>query len=429
MKRLIFHVDVNSAFLSWQAKYELEQLHSDRDLRLIPSAVGGDPTTRHGIVLAKSTPAKKYGVTTGEPLSRALEKCPQLVIVQPRFEEYVRNSRAFIRILREVAPIVEQASIDEAYCDMSGTERLYGDPVAFAQQLKKRIHDELRFTVNIGISNCKLLAKMASDFEKPDRVHTLFPNEIEQKMWPLPAGELFLVGRSSTKKLRSLGIHTIRDIACMDPAVLQQHFGKQGLSMWEHAHGMDPSPVQAVSDAAKSYGNSVTLRVDVTDAANAKIILLSLCETVGARLRADHAYIRSVSVTIKDCDFRTTSHQVVLPEPTNVTEIIYQQACLLFDQLWDQTPIRLLGVSTGKITDESYHQMDLFSAATNGPAPEKLSRLNAAIDQIRGRYGEDAVKRARFLENGSHMTRGLNKAKRETVTDDITDTAFPEENP
>ena len=228
MKRLIFHVDVNSAFLSWQAKYELEQLHSDRDLRLIPSAVGGDPTTRHGIVLAKSTPAKKYGVTTGEPLSRALEKCPQLVIVQPRFEEYVRNSRAFIRILREVAPIVEQASIDEAYCDMSGTERLYGDPVAFAQQLKKRIHDELRFTVNIGISNCKLLAKMASDFEIPDRVHTLFPNEIEQKMWPLPAGELFLVGRSSAKKLRSLGIHTIREIACMDPAVLQQHFGKQG---------------------------------------------------------------------------------------------------------------------------------------------------------------------------------------------------------
>ncbi len=413
-ERVIFHVDVNSAFLSWQAKYELEQLHAERDLRLIPSAVGGDPATRHGIVLAKSTPAKKYGVTTGEPLARALEKCPQLVIVQPRFDEYVRNSRAFIKILREAAPVVEQASIDEAYCDMSGTRRLYGDPAAFAHQLKKRIHDELHFTVNIGISDCKLLAKMASDFEKPDRVHTLFSNEIEQKMWPLPAGELFLVGRSSTQKLHSLGIHTIGDIARMDPELLQLHFGKQGLSMWEHARGVDPTPVQAVSDAAKSYGNSVTLRFNVTDADSAKKILLSLCETVGARLRADHTYIRNVTVTIRDCEFRTTSHQVALSEPTNVTEIIYRQACLLFDQSWDQSPIRLLGVSAGKTTDESYHQMDLFSGSAGSPAPEKLSKLNAAIDQIRDRYGEDSVKRARFLEGGRHMTDGLNKARRET---------------
>lgn len=413
-EQVIFHVDVNSAFLSWQAKYELEQLHAERDLRLIPSAVGGDPATRHGIVLAKSTPAKKYGVTTGEPLARALEKCPQLVIVQPRFDEYVRNSRAFIEILREVAPIVEQASIDEAYCDMSGTRRLYGDPVAFAHQLKKRIREELHFTVNIGISDCKLLAKMASDFEKPDRVHTLFPDEIEQKMWQLPAGELFLVGRSSAQKLHSLGIHTIGDIAHMDPEILRLHFGKQGTAMWEHANGIDPTPVQAVSDAAKSYGNSVTLRFDVTDADSAKKILLSLCETVGARLRADHTYIRNVTVTIKDCEFRTTSHQVALSEPTNVTELIYQQACLLFDQSWNQSPIRLLGVSAGKTTDESYHQIDLFSGSSGSPAPEKLSKLNAAIDQIRDRYGEDSVKRARFLNGGSHMTKGLSKAKRET---------------
>ena len=179
MERLIFHIDVNSAFLSWQAKYELEELHLDRDLRELPAAVGGDPKTRHGIVLAKSSPAKKYGVTTGEPLARALEKCPQLIVVQPRFEEYVQNSRAFIRILKEVAPVVEQASIDEAYCDMSGTRRIYGDPVALAHRLKDRIRDELHFTVNVGISDCKLLAKMASDFEKPDRVHTLFLDEIK----------------------------------------------------------------------------------------------------------------------------------------------------------------------------------------------------------------------------------------------------------
>lgn len=415
MKQIIYHIDVNSAFLSWQAKYELEQLHLGRDLRELPAAVGGDPKTRHGIVLAKSPSAKKYGVTTGEPLARALEKCPQLIVVQPRFEEYVRNSRAFLRILREIAPVVEQASIDEAYCDMSGTGRIYGDPVAFAHRLKDRIRDELHFTVNVGISDCRLLAKMASDFEKPDRVHTLFPGEIREKMWPLPAGELFLVGRSSAKKLEGLGIRTIGDIAAMDPELLKLHFGKQGLTMWEFANGIDDSPVRAESDAAKSYGNSVTLGFDVTEPDGAKKILLSLCETVGARLRADRAYIRSVTVTIRDCDFRTTSHQAGLENATNVTEIIYREACRLFDQLWDFTPIRLLGVSTGKITDDAYSQMELFSAkAADGPSPEKLSKLNAAIDRIRDRYGEDSVKRARFLEDGgSHMTRGLNKAKRE----------------
>lgn len=415
MERLIFHVDVNSAFLSWQAKYEIEQLHMNRDLREIPAAVGGDPATRHGIVLAKSTPAKKYGVTTGEPLLRAMEKCPNLVVVQPQFDEYVRNSRAFIRILKETAPVVEQASIDEAYCDMSGTRGVYGDPVEFAHKLKNRIRDELHFTVNVGISGCKLLAKMASDFEKPDKVHTLFLDEIEKKMWNLPAGELFLVGRSSAKKLTGLGIRTIGDIAKMDRSLLQLHFGKQGTTMWEFANGIDASEVRAESDAAKSYGNSVTLRFDVTDAAGAKKILLSLCETVGARLRADKAFVRSVTVTIRDCDFRTTSHQAGLENATNVTEIIYREACQLFDQLWDRTPIRLLGVSTGKITDDSYSQMELFSAPTDkGPAPEKLSKLNAAIDQIRSRYGEDSVKRARFLEaDSSHMTSGLNKARRE----------------
>ena len=184
--------------------------------------------------------------------------------------------------------------------------------------------------------------------------------------------------------------------------------------MWEFANGIDESPVRSESDAAKSYGNSVTLSFDVTDAASAKKILLSLSETVGARLRADRAYIRSVTVTIKDCEFRTTSHQAGLDDATNVTEVIYHKACTLFDQLWDHTPIRLLGVSAGKITDDAYSQMELFSTApANAPAPEKLSKLNAAIDQIRDRYGEDSVKRARFLEGGSHMTKGLNKAKRE----------------
>ena len=416
MERLIFHIDVNSAFLSWQAKYEQEILHMERDLRDIPAVVGGDPKTRHGIVLAKSTSAKKHGIVTGEPLLRAMEKCPELTVVQPRFDEYVRYSHAFMKILEETAPVVEQASIDEAYCDMSGTSRLYGDPVAFAHSLRERIRKELHFTVNIGISNCKILAKMASDFEKPDKVHTLFPNEIATKMWPLPVQELFLVGKSSARKLQELGIRTIGDIARMNPSILQLHFGKQGISMWEHANGLDDSPVCAESDAAQSYGNSTTLSFDVKDAETAKKILLSLCETVGARLRADQTYIRCVTLTMKDCDFHTSSHQTALDDATNVTEYIYREACRLFDLHWNHTPLRLLGVSVGKVTDDSYYQMDLFSSEqTDTPSTEKLSRLNAAIDCIRNRYGEDSVKRARFLESGdSHMTKGLNKAKRES---------------
>ena len=239
MRSLIFHVDVNSAFLSWESAKRLRDNPDALDLRTINAVIGGDEKMRHGVVLAKSPSAKKYGIMTGEPLSHARQKCPELVVVPPDHELYAASSRKFIEILEEVAPVIEQCSIDEAFCDMTGTEKLYGDPIAFATKLKDRIYKELGFTVNIGISTNKLLAKMASDFEKPDKVHTLYPEEMEEKMWSLPVSDLFFVGRATTKKLLNLGIMTIGELAKTDPVWLKTVLKKQGEIVWNFANGID----------------------------------------------------------------------------------------------------------------------------------------------------------------------------------------------
>lgn len=408
-ERIIFHIDVNSAFLSWEASYRIHELGDSLDLRTIPSAVGGSEELRHGIVLAKSTSAKNYGVRTGEPLAKARQKCPELVIVPPNFDLYVRNSKAFISLLKQYAPIVEQFSIDEAFCDMTGTGLLYGPPVEFAHTLKDMISTQLGFTVNIGISSNKLLAKTASDFEKPDRVHTLFPDEMPEKFWPLPVSELLFAGRSSYKTFQHLGIKTIGDLAAAERQLIVAHLGKHGGQLWDYANGIDSEPVTELAPANKGYGNSQTIPFDVTDRGTALRFILSLSETVSARIRADGAHVSTVSVSIVDCDFHHSSRQTTLTSTTNVTEVIYHSACTLFDQLWDGTPIRQLGVHTSHATDTAYEQYDLFNLQRS----EKLTKLNAAVDSIRTRYGEDSLKRACFVgSDEDHMSGGLNKAKR-----------------
>lgn len=237
--RIIYHIDVNSAFLSWQACHMLKTTPDSVDIRTIPSVIGGSEKLRHGIVLAKSSPAKKYNIQTAETLVSARKKCPGLVIIPPDYEIYVRYSSRFIDLLQQYAPVIEQYSIDEVFCDMTGTEKLYGNPVDFAHRLKNIIKKELGFTVNIGVSENKLLAKMASDFEKPDKVHTLFPSEIREKMWPLPVNELFFAGKSSVAKLHSLGIHTIGELASTDVSILRSVLKKQGEVLWNYANGHD----------------------------------------------------------------------------------------------------------------------------------------------------------------------------------------------
>ncbi|MDR0948215.1 MAG: DNA polymerase IV [Lachnospiraceae bacterium] len=410
MERVIFHIDVNSAFLSWEAAYRIRHLGAKLDLRNIPSAVGGDKATRHGIILAKSTPAKKYHIMTGEAIADALKKCPDLVVVPPNYALYEKNSKAFIEILRNYTDVVEQYSVDEAFCDMTGTQALFGSPVIAATTIKDRIRDELGFTVNVGISSNKLLAKMASDFQKPDKVHTLFPEEISRKLWPLPVSDLFFVGRATEKKLYTLGIHTIGELADTRIEVLRAHFNKHGEVIHNFAWGRDVSLVESQAPAAKGYGNSITIAFDVCDASTAKMVLLSLCETIATRLRKHEVKAGLLSIYIRNFEFFSASHQKVLPSATNITVELHQAASELFDELWDGSPIRLLGVQASRITSgEQGRQLSLFET----PDYERLERLEATSDKIRTKFGNDAVQRASFLHNKTvdHMSGGVKKDK------------------
>ncbi|MCR5357484.1 MAG: DNA polymerase IV [Lachnospiraceae bacterium] len=393
-ERIIYHIDVNSAFLSWTACDLLQKKLIDYDLRSVPSIIGGNQATRHGVVLAKSGPAKRYGISTGEPVVDAKKKCPDLIIYPPDHDLYVRRSHDLMEFLRGFTPDVEQFSIDEAFCDFTGFELLYGEPVAFAEHLREKIKNELGFTVNIGVSDNKLLAKMASDFKKPDWVHTLFPDEIEEKMWPLPVGDLFFVGHSSKAKLKELGIKTIGDLAKCDPDILTAHFKSHGLTLWKYANGHDLEMPTDEHIANKGYGNSMTIKFDVTDPDTAKYYLLSLTESVASRIRADKAMVSVVAVSITDNDFRRYSHQMTLPSPTDITNRIYDAACRLFDEMWDEIPIRQLGVHTSRATNDGYYQYDLF----DGAKIDKLRAVDSAVDEIRNRYGFEYIKRARFIE-------------------------------
>lgn len=296
-ERLIFHIDVNSAFLSWEAARRVAA--GEPDLRFVPSAVGGDRDNRTGVIVAKSIPAKKYGVTTGEPVAAALRKCPQLIIARPDFMLYEKNSKAFMDICRKYAPVVEKYSIDECFLDMTGTGLLYPDPVKAAHMIKDDIRDTLGFTVNVGIAPNKILAKMASDFEKPDKVHTLFYNEIASKMWPLPVRSLFTVGRSAAARLEGAYIYTIGDLARTPIARLKSIIGgKAAEQMHNYANGIDDSPVAADSEKAKGYSHSTTLAEDITSRKEAHRILLALSDSAATRMRVDRVKAYCISVHI-----------------------------------------------------------------------------------------------------------------------------------
>lgn len=394
MEPIIFHVDVNSAFLSWEAVYRLRYLGETRDLREEICAVGGDSSQRHGIILAKSIKAKQFGVRTGESILEAKRKCPMLELVPANRGLYKESSQALMALLREYSPNVEPFSIDEAFMDMTGMEALFGPPREAAERIRERIVRELGFTVNIGVSSNKLLAKMASDFQKPNLVHTLFPSEIETKMWPLPVNELFFVGGSTRQKLNEMGIHTIGDLAQTDLKILVSHLKKHGEVIWNFANGRDTNVVETEAPDNKGYGNSTTISFDVTDSGTARMVLLSLAETVASRLREHHVRAEQVSVSVKNWQLQTRSHQMLLESPTNITAEIYQASCRLFEELWDGAPIRLLGIQTGRIKAESARQLSIFDRTDY----EKLEKLDKAVDEIRNKFGNEAVKRASFVE-------------------------------
>lgn len=413
MRKLFYHVDINSAFLSMEAAYRVKILGHTLDLRDIPAAIGGNKEDRHGIILAKSIPCKRYGIQTGEPINQALSKCPGLVVERANYGLYVEASRYFVSILRRYTPVVDQYSIDECWMDMSGIESAEKMPVMVAMEIKDTIKYELGFTVNIGVSDNKILAKMASDFRKPDRVHTLFTKEIELKLWPLPVRDLFFVGGATESKLIKLGIHTIGELATADPEMLRSHLKSHGDVVYSFANGCGSDERITMPESQKGYGNSFTVPFDVKDSETAHAVLLSLCETVGARMRADGSLCRLMTVRIRSNELIGFTHQIQMEAPTDATSEIYKFACISFDKAWDKrTPIRQLGVRVGKITDIRQRQYNIWDKDYY----DRLSQVDHAVDAIRMRYGEDAILRARFANgNISSMIGGLHPERRKGI--------------
>ena len=400
-ERLIFHVDVNSAFLSWEAARRVKE--GLPDLREIPSCIGGDPKSRRGIVVAKSIPAKKYGVTTGEPVALALRKCPDLVCVPGDFALFDRCSRAFKKICASYAPVMESFSIDEVFLDMSGTHLIYPDPVAVAHEIKDKIRDELGFTVNVGIGTNKLLAKMASDFEKPDKVHTLFPSEIPEKMWPLPVRDLLFLGKASEQKLLRAGIKTIGDMAKSDEAEIRQLLGdKNGRQLYRYANGIDDSPVRSEREEAKGYSAETTVEEDIVTYEQALSLLLAQCDVVAARMRRDGKKYSCVAVTYRTLDFKTRSHQKNFEDPTDVTEEIFAQVKKLLYECWKCEPLRLIGVALTDLTSDEFRQMSLFE---NTEDREKQKKVDETIDDIRRRFGNGMIVRGSTISTAGKVAR------------------------
>lgn len=401
MQRLIFHVDVNSAFLSWEAAKRVKQ--GLPDLREIPSCIGGDPKKRTGIVVAKSIPAKKYGIQTGEPMGMALQKCPDLVCVPSDFALYDRCSKAFKSICASYAPVMESFSIDEVFLDMTGTGQIYPDPMVTACEIKDRIYRELGFTVNVGISTNKLLAKMASDFEKPNKVHTLYPEEVPQKMWPLPVRDLLFLGKASEKKLVQNGIRTIGDLARANEKEIQMLLGeKAGHQLYLSANGLDDSPVKAQREEAKGISVETTFDEDIVSYEQIFPILLSQCDIVAARMRREGKKCNCVAVSFRTLEFKNKSHQRKLDNPTDMTNEIYQNVRQLFQESWSGQPLRLIGVALTGLTEDDFIQMSLFE---DPKKREQQKKLDEAMDNIRKKFGNDKISRASTMNVSGRIAR------------------------
>lgn len=425
-ERTIFHVDVNSAFLSWSALKKLRDEPGSVDLRTIPSAVGGDVKTRHGIITAKSIPAKRYGIQTAEPVVKALQKCPQLVLVPPDFQTYHAYSRALMDILAQYSSLLQQMSIDEAYLDMS--DRIApGDREAakmWARHIREQVKRELGFTVNVGISTNKLLAKMASDFEKPDKTHTLYPDEVPSKMWPLPIDSLHGCGKSTAQKLQLVGINTIGEAAASDPMLLQSILGqKSGAYIYNSANGISRSPVVAEREQAKSISNERTLSEDVDREnyhTNGIPVIRELAEKVASRMQKKGLSGQTVTFQVKSSEFDRYSRQTSLSEASDRAEEIEAAALMLADRLLNGPDglfeagmtIRLIGVGVSRLTEKQIHQMDLFewadrnleeekrkeekrrvTAEENEKRKAKQARLDKMMEMINNRYGTGTVKK------------------------------------
>ena len=398
MEKQILHVDVNNAFLSWTA-VEMLKNGSSVDIREIPAIIGGDETKRSGIVLAKSNKAKECGIRTADTIYQAKLKCPGIKIFPSNFSIYRKYSDSLFKLLSEYTDKIERFSIDECFLDM--TEYLMKDTLLNkAYEINRRVKEELGFTVNVGVAHNKLLAKMASDFTKPDKVHTLFEDEIEKKMWTLPISELFMLGKKTVPKLLNMQIRTIGDLAKANKEMLHKKFGKHGIMMWEYANGIDNSEVHFEKEKPKGVGNSITLPENITELEKLEEIVLALSEQVSFRLRKYDLLAKTVNVQLRTKDFEDTSHQKKLPEPTSSTKEISKIAKELLNEMFHKPmAIRLVGVRVDNLIEKEDMQISLFANKDN----EKQEKLDKVIDNLKNKYGYNKITRAGKMNAGDYL--------------------------
>jgi DNA polymerase-4 len=390
MNRVIFLIDVNSAFLSWSAVNLLKKGYKI-DIRNIPSVIGGDESKRHGVVLARSIKAKEKGIITGEPLQSARKKCPNLKIYPPEYNLYQEMSNSLFNLLKEYTPDIEVFSIDECFIDYTKVKGLYGDEIKFAEKIKKEIKDKLGFTVNIGIGNNKLCAKMGSELKKPDMVHTIYDHEVKDKMWPLPVGKLFGVGKKTEEKLKELNIKTVGDLAQYNLDKLSKTFKNRALFLIESANGIDDTPVITNREEQKGISKSTTLEKDLKTKEEITKVLHKLADYLGQAIRKQNKYVYTISVTLKDRFFKTYSHQIKLKNATNITEEIYKTAKQLLEEMWNKEPIRLVGINLTDLVSKTNYQISLFEDIEKR---EKLNMLDKAVDKLKEKYGSDIINKA-----------------------------------
>ena len=397
MKRLIMHIDVNNAFLSWTAIYLLERGYKE-DIRNTYAIIGGDEKRRAGIVLAKSTPAKKKGIKTAETIYEAKRKCPNLKVFPPNYDFYKQKSKELFTLLSNYTPDIEKASVDECYLDYTKVQKLYGDPIKFAEKIQKEINNKLGFTVNIGIAENKLCAKMASDFSKPNKIHTLYQYEIKEKMFPLPIEDLFGVGKQTAEKLKFLGIKTIEDLALQQEYNLKKIFKNQAKHLIEIANGKDEDEVDSARQSPKGISNEITLSEDITNKKDLCKKLSILSEMVSKRIRKENKYAKVVCIILKDNHFRRYSHQKKLKNPINTYEDIYKYSKQILEEFYQNEPIRLIGIRLDDLTEIKNIQTSLFEKTSDLDKGEKLEQI---MDKINNKYGKEVLKRASNIEKSS----------------------------
>lgn len=386
-ERIVFHIDVNNAFLSWTAVKLLKEGYGE-DIRKIPSVIGGNEKERKGIVLAKSPIAKKYNIVTAETLYQARKKCPNLKVFTPDYNWYIEKSKELFEYLSQYSPSMEQFSIDECFIDMTGTKYLYKNYLELAHYIKDDIKTKFGYTVNIGIGNNKLCAKMASDFEKPDKVHTLLKDEIVQKLWPLDVGDLLFVGRKTKEELNKLSIYTVEDLAKTDIKVLKRHFKGQAEYLKNASYGIDESRIEEKKTKSKSISVSETLIYDCTNEDKLEELLFAFVEKTTRTLRTKKQYAKTIAVIFKNNKFETYSAQEKLERPSNSITEIYKIAISIFRKNYKKDPVRLLGFRLTDLTEQNDYQMSLFDKEETKKSSDTVQ---TTIDNINKKFGKSIV--------------------------------------